>query len=107
MRDVRNSDKSPTGRLMKKIQCQLKLSVIHPPRVGPTAGATTTAMPYSANAMPALFDGKCVRQDGLLGRLQPSAAGSLQNAADDQHRAGFERFRRGKTSAVNSATQIM
>src|SRR5579864_508135 len=51
-REVRNSDKIPTGMLMKKIQCQLKLSVIHPPSVGPTAGATTTAMPYSEKAMP-------------------------------------------------------
>ena len=42
---VRNSESRPTGRLMKKIQCQLKLSVIQPPSVGPMAGATTTAMP--------------------------------------------------------------
>ena len=30
---------------MKKIQRQEKLSVIQPPRVGPIAGATITAMP--------------------------------------------------------------
>ena len=30
---------------MKKIQRQLKLSVIHPPSVGPIAGAMTTAIP--------------------------------------------------------------
>ena len=35
----------PTGMLMKKIHRQSKLSVIHPPSVGPMAGATTTAMP--------------------------------------------------------------
>ena len=35
----------PTGTLMKKIQCQEKLSVIHPPSVGPTVGATITATP--------------------------------------------------------------
>ncbi len=45
MREVRNSESAPMGRLMKKIQCQLKLSVIQPPRVGPMAGATTTAIP--------------------------------------------------------------
>ena len=45
IRCVRNSDNRPTGRLIKKIQCQLKLSVIHPPSVGPIAGASTTAMP--------------------------------------------------------------
>ena len=32
------------GTLMKKIQRQLKLSVIHPPSVGPMAGAHTTAV---------------------------------------------------------------
>ena len=31
--------------LMKKIQPQLKLSVIQPPSVGPITGATTTPMP--------------------------------------------------------------
>src|SRR5579864_6101071 len=51
-RCVRNNESSPTGKLMKKIQCQLKLSVIQPPRVGPIAGATTTAMPYKEKAMP-------------------------------------------------------
>ena len=39
------SDASPIGTLMKKIQCQEKLSVIQPPIVGPTVGATMTAMP--------------------------------------------------------------
>jgi hypothetical protein len=36
---------SPIGTLMKKIQCQEKLSVIQPPIVGPTVGATITATP--------------------------------------------------------------
>ena len=45
MRLVRKSESMPIGTLMKKIQCQLKLSVIQPPSVGPIAGATTTAMP--------------------------------------------------------------
>ena len=42
---VSSSEMMPTGILMKKIQRQLKLSVIQPPRVGPMAGASTTAMP--------------------------------------------------------------
>ena len=42
---MKKSESRPTGMLMKKIQCQLKLSVIQPPSVGPMAGATTTAMP--------------------------------------------------------------
>ena len=39
------SDARPIGTLMKKIQCQEKLSVIQPPIVGPTVGATITATP--------------------------------------------------------------
>src|SRR5579862_1844557 len=39
------SEASPIGTLMKKIQCQEKLSVIQPPIVGPTVGATITATP--------------------------------------------------------------
>jgi len=35
----------PTGTLIKKIHRQEKLSVIQPPKVGPIAGATTTAIP--------------------------------------------------------------
>src|SRR5260370_8088587 len=42
----------PTGTLMKKIQRQEKLSVIQPPSHGPMVGATTTAIPYTAKAMP-------------------------------------------------------
>ena len=37
-------ESKPTGILMKKIQCQEELSVIQPPRVGPSAGARTIAM---------------------------------------------------------------
>jgi len=49
---------SPTGRLMKKIQRQEKLSVIQPPRVGPITGATTTPRPYTAMAVACLRGGK-------------------------------------------------
>ena len=44
-REVSSRERMPTGMLMKKIQRQVKLSVIHPPSVGPIAGAVTTAMP--------------------------------------------------------------
>ncbi len=44
-REVSRREMMPTGILMKKIQRQVKLSVIQPPRVGPMAGALTTAMP--------------------------------------------------------------
>ena len=39
------SETMPTGMLMKKIQRQVKWSVMKPPSVGPIAGASTTAMP--------------------------------------------------------------
>ena len=55
---VSSMEMMPTGILMKKIQRQLKLSVIQPPSVGPIAGASTTAMPYTANAMPRLRGSK-------------------------------------------------
>ena len=45
MRLLSRREMMPMGKLIKKIQCQLKLSVIHPPNVGPMAGAATTAMP--------------------------------------------------------------
>src|ERR1700736_3271509 len=57
-REVSKRETMPTGILMKKIQRQVKLSVIQPPSVGPMAGAVTTAMPYTANAMPRLAGGK-------------------------------------------------
>jgi hypothetical protein len=54
---VRKSEIIPTGIFIKKIQRQEKLSVIHPPKVGPIAGASTTAIPYTANAMPRCLGG--------------------------------------------------
>jgi hypothetical protein len=42
--------KAPTGTLIKKHHFQEILSEIQPPRVGPTTGATTTAMPNTAKA---------------------------------------------------------
>src|SRR6267143_3046338 len=50
--EVSSNEMIPTGTLMEKIQRHEKLSVIHPPSQGPMVGATTTAIPYTANAMP-------------------------------------------------------
>jgi len=47
-----------TGRLMKKIQCQLKSSEIEPPKIGPRIGATTTVMLHRPSAMPTFSGGK-------------------------------------------------
>ena len=43
---------------MKKIHRHEKWSVMNPPSVGPMAGARTTAIPYTANAIPRLATGK-------------------------------------------------
>jgi hypothetical protein len=50
MREVRKREMRQMGTLMKKIQRQSKRSVMKPPRVGPMAGAQTTARPYMAKA---------------------------------------------------------
>ena len=42
---TRMKARMPTGMLMKKIQRQEKLSVIHPPSVGPMEGARTATRP--------------------------------------------------------------
>ena len=45
MKKIRASEMMPTGTFIRKHQCQDQLSLSHPPSVGPTTGATTTAMP--------------------------------------------------------------
>lgn len=57
-RAVRKIERMATGTLIKKIHRQSKLSVIHAPRVGPMAGANTTAIPYTAKACPRCFGGE-------------------------------------------------
>ncbi len=102
----RYSDISPIGRLMKKIQCQLKLSVIQPPSVGPMAGATTTAMPYRAKAWPRLATEK------VSARMACSDGASPPPPMPCRMRA---MIRNGSVGArphsseqiVNSATQVM
>jgi len=56
----------------------------HPPSHGPIVGATTTATPYTANAMPRFSTGKRIVQDRLLAGLQSAAADSLKNSQKDQ-----------------------
>ncbi len=48
----------PTGTLMKKIQRQLMLSEIQPPRMGPQIGATRVVIDQMASAKLRLDDGK-------------------------------------------------
>src|SRR5262249_15130493 len=46
--------KIPTGTLMKKIQRQVVLSLIQPPRIGPQIGATSVVIDQIASASPRL-----------------------------------------------------
>ena len=48
------------------------------------AGATTTAMPYMAKAMPRCLQ-KTYRQESPARLDQTAAAGALENAEEDQH----------------------
>ena len=74
---------------MKKIQCQLKLSVIHPPRVGPMAGRHHHGHPVHGEGLAALADGKGIGENGLLAGRQPAAANALQHAEEHQQRQGL------------------
>ena len=51
----------PIGRLMKKHQCQLELSVIQPPSVGPSVGATMMPSRKIAWTIPCSSRGKIWR----------------------------------------------
>src|ERR1700743_2720454 len=74
-RVTRKNARMPTGILIKKIHRQEKLSVIHPPSVGPIAGATTTAIPQIANAIPKYSFGKVSANiDCSLGASPPPPA---------------------------------
>ena len=63
---------APTGPLIRKHQCQEKLSASQPPSVGPTTGATTTATPNSAKAWPRFAGGNAsARIDCATGTMPP------------------------------------
>jgi hypothetical protein len=84
--DSRNSElispiaTTPTGPLMRKHYCQEKLSAIQPPSVGPTTGATTTAIPNKAKPWPRFSGRKGASKDRLRYRHHAAAAEPLQNA---------------------------
>src|SRR5271154_1334044 len=64
----------PTGPLIKKHQRQVQLSASHPPSVGPTTGATTTATPNSAKDCPRFSGGNDeARMDCETGTMPPPA----------------------------------
>src|ERR1700739_1180871 len=105
-RDESNREINPTGILMKKIQRQVKLSVIQPPRVGPIAGAVTTAMPYTAKAMPRFAGAKVsARIACSLGCNPPPPAPCRTRQIISVARLGANPHR--KELSVKRATQLM
>ena len=58
IREVSARDRMPTGMLIRKIQCQLMLSVSQPPSTGPIMGAKITPMPKRPIAWPRFSGGK-------------------------------------------------
>ena len=65
---------TPTGTLIRKHQRQETLSASHPPSVGPTTGATTTATPNRAKPWPRFSGGKAsARIDCATGTMPPPA----------------------------------
>jgi hypothetical protein len=91
---------------MKKIQCQLKLSVIQPPSVGPMAGATTTAMPYMEKAIPRLETGKVSARMACSEGCRPPPPHPCKMRATISIGRLVESPQNSE-QMVNSATQVM
>ncbi len=92
--------------LRKKIHRHENESVIHPPRAGPMAGATTTATPYRAKAAPRLGPGNVsVRIACSLGASPPPPIPCVTRASSRTIRLGA--IPQKNELIVNSATQPM
>src|SRR2546430_17512205 len=105
-KDVKSSEIIPTGILMYKIHLHENLSVIHPPSHGPIVGATTTAIPYTANAMPRFSSGNVSFKIACsLGCKPPPPAPCRILNSTSTPRLGASPHRNELT--VNSATQII
>src|SRR3984893_12059320 len=105
-REVNVRERIPTGIFNRKIQRQVKLSVTQPPRVGPMAGASTTARPYTAKAMPRLAGGNVsARMACSLGCSPPPPApcSTRKKISDPNEGARPQRHE----LIVNSATHDM
>src|SRR5580700_8326964 len=96
----------PTGMLMKKIQRQDELSVIHPPRVGPRAGAQTIAMLQSPKAAARLAGGKAsTSMDCSEGASPPPAIPC--STRKKMRVSRFGAIPQRKEAHVKRATQVM
>src|SRR5271156_2412973 len=98
------AQKMPTGTLMKKIQRQVVLSEIQPPRIGPQIGATSVVMDQIASARPRRKGGKIdsssACEPGIIGPETPPCR--MRNASrDGRSRAMPHR----KEAAVNNAPE--
>ena len=96
----------PTGTLIRKIQCQLMLSVIQPPSVGPSTGPHTTTTPYAAKAWPRISGGK------VSARIACSAEERPPPPSPCTIRARISKPRLGASphsseATVNTATEII
>ena len=92
--------------LTKKIQRQLHVSVMQPPSVGPSTGATTVAIAVTPKAAPRLCRRKGVEDDRLLVRLQPAAEKALQPAGRRSVAAGWSAMPHRNEQTVNIAMQM-
>src|SRR5476649_567499 len=98
------AQKIPTGTLMKKIQRQVVLSLIQPPRIGPQIGATSVVIDQIASARPRRNGGKIdsssACEPGIIG---PETAPCRMRNSSSEGRSQAMPHR--KEATVKSATE--
>src|SRR3984957_6563899 len=98
------AQKMPTGTLMKKIQRQVVLSLIQPPRIGPQIGATKVVIDQIANANPRRYGGKIdsssACEPGIIGPETPPWT-MRKNSSEGRSQAMPQR----NEATVNKATE--
>ena len=103
---VRKTEMMPTGTLMRKIQCQLALSVIQPPIEGPNTGPQTVTKPNAPNAAPRLSGGKVSASiDCIEGAMPPPPTPCASRAITRKPRLGASP--QASEEAVNRITERM
>src|SRR5579872_3544238 len=98
------AQKMPTGTLMKKIQRQVVLSEIQPPRIGPQIGATSVVIDQIASARPRRKGGKIESssacEPGIMGP-DTAPCRMRKNSSEGRSQAIPQR----NEAAVNRATE--